>query len=168
MKIADINAYALSFPVSTKGSVLLGIGRAVKRDTVVVKVTTDEGIVGFGEAHHGRAPGSVAHLVNTTLHQLLLGRDACDTVGAWKVVYQMQLNSHGMGAATAMGLSGIDMALWDIRAKAIGWPLYRLLGGAARPIRAYAGGISLGFQPPDDLIAEAKGLVACGYRAYWF
>ena len=165
MKIADINAYALSFPVSTKGSVLLGIGRAVKRDTVVVKVTTDEGIVGFGEAHHGRAPGSVAHLVNTTLHQLLLGRDACDTVGAWQAVYQMQLNSHGMGAATAMGLSGIDMALWDIRAKAIGWPLYRLLGGAARPIRAYAGGISLGFQPPDDLIAEAKGLVARGYRA---
>ena len=165
MKIADITAYALSFPVSEKGGVSLGIGRTVKRDTVLVKVTTDEGLVGFGEAHHGRAPGAIAHLVNTTLRQLLLGRDAYDIVGAWRAVYQMQLNSHGMGAATSMGLSGIDMALWDVRAKAVGWPLYRMLGGASRPIRAYAGGISLGFQPPDDLVAEAKGLVACGYRA---
>jgi D-galactarolactone cycloisomerase len=165
MKIADIMAYALSFPVSAKGSVSLGIGRTVKRDTVVVRVTTDEGLVGFGEAHHGRAPGTIAHLVNTTLRQLLLGRDACDVVGAWRAVYQMQLNSHGMGAATSIALSGIDMALWDLRAKAVGWPLYRMLGGASRPIRAYAGGISLGFQPPDDLVQEAKDLVARGYRA---
>src|SRR5215471_4603647 len=165
MKIAEISAYALSFPVSAKGGVSLGIGRTVKRDTVLVKVTTDEGLVGFGEAHHGRAPGTIAHLVNTTLRQLLLRHDAYDIVGAWRAVYQMQLNSHGMGAATSMGLSGIDMALWDVRAKAVGWPLYRMLGGASRPIRAYAGGISLGFQPPDDLVAEAKGLVACGYRA---
>lgn len=165
MKITDITAYALSFPVSAGGEVSLGIGRTVKRDTVVVKVTTDEGIVGFGEAHHGRAPGAIAHLVNTTLRQLLLGRDALDVVGAWQTIYQMQLNSHGMGAATSMGLSGIDMALWDIRAKAAGWPLYRMLGGAARPIRAYAGGISLGFQPPADLVREAEDLVARGFRA---
>jgi D-galactarolactone cycloisomerase len=165
MKIADITAHALSFPVSAKGAVSLGIGRTVKRDTVVVKVTTDEGLIGFGEAHHGRAPGAIAHLINTTLRQLLLGRDACDVVGNWRTVYQMQLNSHGMGAATSMGLSGIDMALWDVRAKAVGWPLYRMLGGASRPICAYAGGISLGFQPPDDLVQEAKSLVARGYRA---
>lgn len=165
MKIADVTAYALSFPVSAKGSVSLGIGRTVKRDTVVVKVSTDDDLVGFGEAHHGRAPGAVAHLINTTLRELLLGRDALDVVGAWQTVYQMQLNSHGMGAATSMGLSGIDMALWDIRAKAAGWPLYRMLGGAARPIRAYAGGISLGFQPPDDLVREAQDFVRRGYRA---
>jgi D-galactarolactone cycloisomerase len=99
MKIADITAYALSFPVSAKGGVSLGIGRTVKRDTVLVKITTDEGLVGFGEAHHARAPGAIAHLVNTTLRQLLLGRDAYDVVGAWRTVYQMQLNSQGMGAA---------------------------------------------------------------------
>jgi D-galactarolactone cycloisomerase len=165
MKIADITAYALSFPVSAKGGVSLGIGRTVKRDTVLVKITTDEGLVGFGEAHHGRAPGAIAHLVNTTLRQLLLGRDAYDVVGAWRTVYQMQLNSHGMGAAASMGLSGVDMALWDVRAKAVGWPLYRMLGGASRSIQAYAGGVSLGFQPPDDLVQEAKSLVARGYRA---
>ena len=54
-----------------------------------------------------------------------------------------------------MALSGLDLALWDIRAKAAGWPLYKLLGGASKPIKAYAGGISLGWQPPQSLGDEA-------------
>lgn len=165
MKISEVKAYPLSFRVSDAGAVRLGIGRTVKRDTVVVMVRTDDGLVGWGEAHHGRAPGSVAHLINTTLAGLVTGMDATDTVGVWDRVYKMQLSSHGMGAASAIGLSGIDMALWDIRAKAVGWPLYRLLGGRSRAIPAYAGGISLGFQPPAELVAEARGLVERGFRA---
>lgn len=165
MKIVDIVAYPLSFPVSDAGGVRLGIGRTVKRDTVVVKVTTKSGLIGFGESHHGRAPGSIAHLVNTTLKQLVIGMDASDVSGVWARIYRMQLASHGMGAATAMAMSGIDMALWDIRAKAAGWPLYKLLGGASRAIPAYAGGISLGFQPPEGLVEEAHALVSQGYRA---
>ena len=97
MKIADVRAYPTSFPLPPDASVTLGIGRAVKRDAVVVKVTTDDGLVGYGEAHHGRAPGTVAHLVNTTLRQLVLGMDAADVVGVWARVYKMQLGSlrHG-------------------------------------------------------------------------
>ncbi len=165
MKIADVTAYPTSFPVPPGAGVTLGIGRAVKRDAVLVKVTTDDGLVGWGEAHHGRAPGSVAHLVNTTLRQLVLGLDAADVVGVWARVYKMQLGSHGMGAGAAIGLSGIDMALWDIRGKAVGWPLYRVLGGTARPIPAYAGGVSLGYQEPAKLVDEARALVGQGYRA---
>lgn len=163
MKIDDISAFALSFPVTN--AVRLGIGRTVKRDAVLVRVRTEGGLVGWGEAHPGRAPGSIAHLVQTTLSQLVRGLDATDVVGAWERIYRMQLSSHGMGAAAAMAMSGIDMALWDIRAKAVGWPLYRLLGGRARPIPAYAGGISLGFQPPQELVAEAQGMVQRGFRA---
>lgn len=165
MKIREIKAFPLSFRVSDAGAVRLGIGRTVKRDTVVVRIRTDSGLQGWGEAHHGRAPGSVAHLINTTLSHLVLGMDATDVVGVWDRVYRMQLSSHGMGAASAIGLSGIDMALWDLRAKAAGWPLYRLLGGRSKPILAYAGGISLGYQPPEQLVEEARGLVARGFRA---
>jgi D-galactarolactone cycloisomerase len=165
MKIVALKAYPTSFPLPPEGGVTLGIGRAVKRDAVVVKVTTDDGVVGWGESHHGRAPGAVAHLVNTTLRQLVLGMDAADVVGVWARVYKMQLSSHGMGAATALAMSGIDQALWDIRGKATGWPLYRLLGGASRPIAAYAGGVSLGYQEPAALVDEARPLVAAGYRA---
>ncbi|MBI4254088.1 MAG: mandelate racemase/muconate lactonizing enzyme family protein, partial [Candidatus Rokubacteria bacterium] len=152
MKIADVKATPTSFPVPPEASVTLGIGRTVKRDAVVVKVTADDGRVGWGEAHHGRAPGAVAHLVNTTLRQLVLGQDAMDAVGVWQRVYTKQLGSHGMGAGAAIALSGVDMALWDLRGKALGAPLYRLLGGGARPIPAYAGGVSLGWQEPAKLV----------------
>lgn len=165
MKIVDVTAYPTSFPVPPGASVTLGIGRAVKRDAVVVKVVTESGLVGWGESHHGRAPGAVAHLVNTTLRQLVLGLDAADVCGVWAKVYRLQLGSHGMGAGTAIALSGIDMALWDIRGKAVRWPLYRLLGGAARAIAAYAGGVSLGYQEPSALVDEARAHVEAGYRA---
>ncbi|HEV8640527.1 MAG TPA: mandelate racemase/muconate lactonizing enzyme family protein [Methylomirabilota bacterium] len=165
MRIVDVKAYPTSFPVPPGASVTLGIGRAVKRDAVVVKVVTDDGLAGWAESHHGRSPGAVAHHLNTTLRQLVLGLDAADVIGVWTRIYQMQLGSHGLGAATAIAMSGLDMALWDIRGQATGWPLYRLLGGAARAIPAYAGGVSLGWQEPEALVEEARGLVAAGYRA---
>ncbi len=164
MKIADIKAYPTSFPVPGGGP-RLGIGQAVKRDAVVVKVATEDGLVGWGESHHGRAHTAVAKLIETTLKQLVLGMDAADAVGVWARIYKFQLASHGMGAGCAMAMSGVDMALWDIRAKAAGWPLHRLLGGAAKPIPAYAGGVALGYQPPDELVAEARVHVEAGYRA---
>lgn len=165
MRIRAIKAFPISFRVPQGQNVRLGIGRAVKRDSVLVKVETDEGLSGWGEAHHGRCPGAVAKLIDTTLSELVVGMDALDVVGVWQRVYQMQLASHGMGAAAAMALSGLDIALWDLRGRACGWPLHRLLGGAPKPIKAYAGGISLGFQEPASLVAEAQLHVAAGYRA---
>ena len=165
MKIRTLRAYPVSYRVPQGQSVTLGIGRAVKRDAVLVKVETDEGLTGWGEAHHGRCPGAIAKLIDTTMNELVLGMDALDVAGVWARVYRMQLASHGMGAAAALALSGIDQALWDIRGKATGWPLYRLLGGASKPIKAYAGGISLGYQPPAALAEEAAGYVDAGYRA---
>lgn len=165
MKIVEIKAYPTSFPVPRDGGVRLGIGQAVKRDAVMVKVTTEDGIVGWGESHHGRAHTAIARLVETTLSQLILGMDAFDTTGVWARIYKFQLGSHGMGAGCAMAMSGIDMALWDIRGKATGWPLYRLLGGTRRPVPAYAGGISLGYQAPASLIDEAQPMIEAGYKA---
>ena len=165
MKIADVRAYPSSFPVSERAGVTIGIGRVVKRDAVVVKVTTDDGLVGWGEAHHGRAPGTVAHLVNTTLRSLVVGMEATDVVGVWQKVYRYQLGSHGLGAAASIALSGIDLALWDLRGKAVGWPLYKLLGGSARAVPAYAGGVSLGYAEPAALVDEVAPLVEAGYRA---
>ncbi len=165
LRITEIRAFPTSFPVDPRDSVTLGIGRAVKRDAVIVKVETEGGVTGWGEAHHGRCPGAVAHIVNTTLRQLVLGQDANDTTGVWKKVYDKQLASHGMGAGACLALSGIDMALWDIRGKALKIPLYKLLGGRARPIPAYAGGVSLGYQEPNALVEEARPHVQAGYRA---
>ena len=165
LKIAEVTAIPTSFPLPKGSNVRLGIGRAVKRDAIVVRVRTQGGLVGYGESHAGRAPGAVAALVNTTLRSLVLGMDATDVVGVWNRIYTMQLASHGMGAGCSLAMSGLDMALWDIRGKAVGWPLYKLLGGAQRSIPAYAGGVSLGFQDPKDLVAEARAHVEAGYKA---
>ena len=132
---------------------------------MIVKVTTASGLIGYGESHHGRAPGTVAHLVNHTLKQLVIGMDATDTVGIWQKIYKSQLASHGMGAGACLAMSGLDMACWDIRGKAVGWPLYKLLGGSRKAIPAYAGGVSLGYQEPASLIDEAKPHVEAGYKA---
>jgi D-galactarolactone cycloisomerase len=164
MRIVEIEAFPVSFPL--REGATLGIGQARKRDAVLVRVRTSGGLVGWGESHHGRCPGGVAHVANTTLRDLVLGMDAADVVGVWAKIYRLQLGSHGMGAACAMAMSGIDMALWDIRGKAVGWPLHRLLGGAPRAIPAYAGGIALGFQEPASLVDEARGLATRGYRAF--
>src|SRR5262245_54390044 len=165
LRITDVKAYPTSFPIPEANRVALGIGTAIKRDAVVVKVTTDQGITGWGEAHHGRAHTAVAKLIETTLKQLVLGQDAHDVVGVWDRMYRFQLASHGMGAGACLAISGIDMAIWDIRGKALGLPLYKLLGGARRAIPAYAGGVSLGYQAPQTLIEEARKSVDQGYKA---
>ncbi|MGH8760928.1 MAG: mandelate racemase/muconate lactonizing enzyme family protein, partial [Burkholderiales bacterium] len=165
LKIVNIEAFPTSYPLPQNGGVTLGIGRAIKRDAVVIKVTTAGGLIGYGESHHGRSHTAIATLVNTTLRQLVLGMDASDVVGVWAKIYKMQLGSHGMGAAASMAMSGIDLALWDIRGKAVGWPLWKLLGGARKPIPAYAGGVALGYQEPASLVEEARALVEKGYKA---
>ena len=165
MKITRTTAIALSYRLPEGKTVRLGVGATTKRDTIIVKVETDEGITGYGEAHPGRSPGAVVSLINNTLHPLIAGMDACDVVGVFARVNRMQLSSHGLGAGAALAVSGIDMALWDIRGKAAGMPLYRLLGGSRRRIPAYAGGISMGFQAPESLVEEAREYVARGYRA---
>ncbi len=164
MKIVDVRAYPTSFPLPPGGP-RLGIGQAVKRDAVMVKVTTEDGIVGWGESHHGRAHTAIATLIQTTLRSLILGMDAFDTTGINARIYKYQLASHGMGAACAMAMSGIDMAIWDAKARALKLPLYRLLGGASRPIAAYAGGVALGYQEPAALIDEAAPHMAAGYTS---
>ena len=165
LTITDIKAYPISFPIPPERRVALGIGTAIKRDAVVVKVSTRGGLTGWGEAHHGRAHTAVAKLIDTTLRQLALGCDADDVNGVWERMYRFQLASHGMGAGACLAISGIDMALWDIRGKAAGVPLYRLLGGARKGVPAYAGGVSLGYQPPDELIEEARASLEKGYKA---
>src|SRR5690606_24087667 len=126
--ITEITPFPLTYHYPADNQVSLGIGRATKRDTIVVRIRTSDGITGYGEAHPGRSPGAVVSLINHNITPLILGMSATDVAGVWSRVYRMQLASHGLGSGAALALSGIDMALWDIRGKAAGMPLYELLG----------------------------------------
>src|SRR3546814_1630529 len=84
MKITQVIAYPLSFLVTQGKGVSLGLGRTIKRDTVIVKIVTEDGVVGWGESHHGRAPGAMAHFINTTLRELILGMDSREIIKVWR------------------------------------------------------------------------------------
>ncbi len=165
MKITAISAIPLSFRLPEGKTVTMGVGSTVKRDAIIVRVETSEGLTGYGEAHPGRSPGAIVSLIRNTLAPMLVGMEATDVVGVAQRVHRMQLSSHGVGSGAALALSGIDLALWDIRGKAANMPLYQLLGGTRRRVPAYAGGIALGYQPKESLAEEAKEYVARGYKA---
>lgn len=102
LEIADVQAWGLSFPVSSENSVRLGVGQALKRDAVVVKVTTKSGIVGWGESHHGRAPSTIAHFINFALRPVLIKQDASNVNGIWQMIYKRQLAAMGIGLPAAI------------------------------------------------------------------
>ncbi len=163
LAIARVGAIGCSVPL--RQSVQQGLGQAVKRDTVIVRVTTADGLTGYGESYNGRAPLAVVQTVNTTLADLFTGMDATATSEIWQLFENRVLANHGTCAACVCAMSGIDMALWDIRGKAAGQPLYRLLGGSSRPVPAYAGGFSLGYAEPAAVAGEAVGCVQEGFGA---
>jgi L-alanine-DL-glutamate epimerase-like enolase superfamily enzyme len=163
MKIAEVKAFALSFKL--ENAPRRGTGQPIKKDLVVVRVRTTDGITGYGESHHALAPTVVADIVNHNLAPIVVGADAMEVEDIWQKVYTKQAQTHGPGWSLYKALSGVDMALWDVRGKALGQPVYRLLGGSRKKIRAYAGGVCLGFQPPAKLLEEAQSFVAQGYTA---
>src|SRR5688572_27942024 len=153
LNIVEVRAYPTSFRVRPEDSISLGVGRVVKRDSVIVKFTPAGGLTGYGESHHGRAPGAVAHVVNTTLRLLVLGRNAADVVDVRNAIYAKRLASHGTAASTCLAMSGSDLGLWDIRGKAVGWPLSTLRCLLRYPTPIYAVGVSLRNQELDAHVA---------------
>lgn len=164
MKVKEVVAYPLSYKFDSV-SLRFGVGDVVKRDCVVVKVTCDDGTVGWGESHHALSPTTIAELVNSSLAPLVVGQDPFNTEGIWARIYSRQVQTHGAGTAVVIAMSGIDLALWDIKGKVLGMPVYRLMGGTKKRIRAYAGGLALGYQDIDSLEKEVGKLVDQGFTA---
>lgn len=163
MKIVEVKGIALSFKL--ENAPRRGSGQPVKKDTVIVRVKTEDGIVGYGEAHHALAPTVVADIVNYNLAPIVVGQDAMAVEDIWQKIYVKQGQTHGPGWALFKAMSGVDIALWDARGKALKQPVYRLLGGSQKKIRAYAGGVCLGYQPPAQLLEEAQRFVERGWTA---
>jgi mannonate dehydratase len=100
------------------------------RNFVTLKITTDDGIVGWGDATLNGRELSVASYLRDHLAPALLGRDADRIEDTWQYFYRGAYWRRGPVTMAAIG--AIDLALWDIKGKALGVPVYQLLGGAAR------------------------------------
>ncbi len=125
-----------------------------------LKVTTDEGISGWGEpVVEGRA--DTVRTAVEELSEYLIGKDASNIEDLWQVLYRGGFYRGGPILTSA--ISGIEQALWDIKGKKLGVPVYELLGGPVRDkMRVYAW---IGGDKPSDVANAAKEQVLAGYTA---
>ena len=134
------------------------------RTAMVVEIETDDGLVGWGECY---GPARITAAVVQTIAPWLIGQDPLRTEFLWQMIYA-RLRDHGQKGAVIEGLSGIDIALWDIKGKHFGVPVHRLLGGPLRSeVQAYATGLyrRKSGDPLRYLAEEAAGYVAEGFKA---
>jgi L-rhamnonate dehydratase len=142
------------------------------QDALIVIVHTDAGISGIGEvdsaplAVHGAIQAPYSHSVTSGLRELVLGEDPFETEKIWHKMYRGNIYAGRRGIAIhAMG--GIDMALWDIKGKALGLPIWKLLGGGFhRKIRAYAS--TLFGDTPEETRERGKRFTGRGFTAVKF
>src|SRR5262250_548094 len=130
MKITRIDTIVLNLPMQIdRATPMLGGRARTSIDMLLVRVETDAGITGWGEAFGHRIFHATRAAIDTLLGPMCVGRDATE-IQAISDDLQRVLHGVGRGGPTFYALSGIDIALWDIAGKAAGLPLYRLLGGS--------------------------------------
>ncbi|MEM2122527.1 MAG: mandelate racemase/muconate lactonizing enzyme family protein [Candidatus Bathyarchaeia archaeon] len=128
----------------------------------LVEVTTDDGIRGYGESIVREVPGATALIVNELLRPILLGCDPFDVEVLWeRMFHTLRTRGHHKGFLVE-ALSGHDCALWDILGKAVGKPVYKLIGGLERDrVKAYASSIPYG--RPEEVSGVDLRLVEEGH-----
>jgi D-galactarolactone cycloisomerase len=134
------------------------------RMAMIIEIETDDGLVGWGESY---GPAWMTSAVVEALAPFLVGQDPLRTDWIWQEVYA-RLRDHGQKGLVIEALSGIDIALWDIKGKHFGVAASQLMGGALRTkVPAYATGLyrRKSGDPAEYLAEEAAGYVAEGFRA---
>lgn len=163
MKITKVEA----IPVRQPGEIELINDSA--QDGVIIRIETDEGIVGYGEVDS--APWVVKSIVESPIsHNIcrglihsVLGQDPFDINKIWEDMYATSM-FYGQRGVAVQAMSGIDIALWDILGKATNQPLYKLFGGAFRKkVRAYAS--TLMPYTPTEAAEEALKWKEAGFTA---
>ncbi|AKH99703.1 enolase superfamily enzyme related to L-alanine-DL-glutamate epimerase [Hoeflea sp. IMCC20628] len=148
MKIASVKTYIVDF---------------FRANLVLVKIETDEGLYGWGEATVEFNDEAVAAAIHTAT-PFLVGKDPFEIN---RLVGQIHRQSYfRTGVILRSALSGIEAALFDIKGKALGVPVYDLLGGKVRDeIRCYANAWFTGAKTADEFVEKAKAVVELGYTA---
>ena len=165
MKITDVKAYALEEELGEK-SFGFAQGWIKSRQITIVIVSTDEDIYGAGECFGLAKP--IAAIINGFCAPRMIGRDPFDSSVIWDELYRYQSISFQQGIFLE-ALSGTDIALWDIKGKALGVPIYKLLGGCYRDkARCYATGLYWpNVKDPKDaqkvLVEQALGYKRDGF-----
>lgn len=163
MKLASIDTtlYRIPLPVPIQAA-----STAVMKgfDMVMVRVTDSDGATGCGyTVMHEGFGGPIAATVHENFTPWTLQQDPRRIEWIWRNLWRTH-HYVGRGGAIAFAIAALDTALWDLRGNALGEPLWRLLGGYAPEVRAYAGNIDLNF-PVDELLAGASKSLDAGFKS---
>ncbi len=180
-RIRTLEAFAVSLPrdvpylgplrdgeaVNAKGYIVRRGNRTIypSRDTsIIVKATTAQGIVGWGETYGIVAPHAVLAILRDVLFPFVEGLDPHDAAAIYRDLYDLQRVRGASGGFYGDALAAIDIALWDAAAREDDLPLHQCLGGTSRTtIRAYASGLPKATL--DERVALANAYVARGFDA---
>jgi len=170
MKITDVQAFPIAFPLDTPAKDATGVWH--NWNTVIVKITVEDGTFGYGEIgpiHGGGIPIFKA-MVDHKLKDLLIGEDAFDRERLYEKMLGRGTSSYAFGqkGAIVTAIAGIDIALWDVVGKILETPVYQLLGGCVHEkIPAYASGFFGKSGRPltsEECADEAKSYADQGFK----
>ncbi len=158
MKIVRVSATPLNVPVTID---LLGLNKQTSLSVCLTEIETDTGIIGHGMTAITEEE-IIAAAVREVAGPALLGADPLATERLWDKLYWL-LSPRGQTGYASHTIAALDIALWDIKAKALGLPLWRLLGGARARVPVYAT-FGFGFFERDQLAAAAKLWQGRGFK----
>lgn len=175
MRIKHVEAWWARIPIEASRQHRSDFGRLATFDAAILRVETDDGLVGWGEGKNAAgSAGTYAALVHMLNHEVgpkLIGRDPGDIAPIWEMLYNgvraqsAAKSGHAMPELARRGhalaaISAVDIALWDILGKSLGQPVWKLLGGRkADRLPAYASG---GWAPKDSIGEQLQGYIAKG------
>ncbi|MBO8127526.1 MAG: mandelate racemase/muconate lactonizing enzyme family protein [Firmicutes bacterium] len=163
MKIKDISTYILKAPLERPFS--SATMHFDHRKSLLVRIETDDGIVGWGEAGQFGPAEVPRSAIEYIFKPMLIGKDPLETEKLWQEMY-CYTRDYGQKGSIIEAISGIDIALWDIKGKALNLPVSKLLGGRLREkVCAYATGLYFRSDfTLEDYIKEAATFVDKGFK----
>ena len=138
------------------------------RHPIVVELETDAGISGLGEAAiaYGVGETAAAGMIKDLADAIVLGQDPFRIEAVWSDMYDHTFWAKRGGPIVFAGISAIEQALWDIKGRALGVPVYELLGGKVHErVRVYANGWSFRASTPDEFARATERVLRDGYTA---
>src|ERR1700716_3219668 len=165
MLITNVKAHHVRIPYDAGvASFKQGASAIAALDIVIVEVSTDAGLTGWGDAFSYVCPRSTATAIDEMIAPQARGLEVPDAAGIPDFMDRIQRNLHLFGryGITMFSISGLDIALWDLAARAKGVPLHRLLGASRRSrIPAYASLLRIG--TPESVASECQTALQRGY-----
>lgn len=158
-KIAKVEVFLVTYPIKS------GLADATRKveniGFTIVQLTTDQGLTGFGITYNEVGGEATKTMIECNIAPRIIGRSPFETEVIWQDLFQY-LRGVGRKGLTFCAVSAVDIALWDLKGKLTGFPIYRLLGGNKTKIPVYASG---GWTSYDDeqLVEEMKDYVNQGY-----